>query len=263
MSGRGGGAWNPGQYLRFGGHRLRPALELLQRVEHDTVRLAVDMGCGTGDIARAMAARWPEAEVRGHDLSAAMLAAAEAADPQARVSWSQADLRGWRPGRPVDVLYANAVYQWADDHEALFPRLLGALAPGGVFAAQMPMSWSEPSHRGLRGLLDEHGFGTPELRARLARKWVAEADRYYGLLRPLVSELDIWETRYLQVLQGEDPVLEWVKGTGLRPVLEALEGREKDRFLALYAARLRTLYPRRKSGETLYPFPRLFIVARV
>ena len=263
MSTRGGGAWNPGQYLRFGGHRLRPALELFQRVEHGAVGLAVDMGCGTGDIARAMAARWPEAEVRGHDLSETMLEAAEAADPDSRVAWSRADLRDWRPDAPVDVLYANAVYQWADDHGTLFPRLLGTLAPGGVFAAQMPMSWSEPSHMGLRDVLDEHGFGTPELRARLAYKWVAEADWYYGLFRPLVSELDIWETRYLQVLQGEDPVLEWVKGTGLRPVLEALEGEEKDRFLAAYAARLRDLYPRRESGETLYPFPRLFITARL
>lgn len=263
MSTRGGGVWNPGQYLRFGGHRLRPALELFQRVEHDNVRLAVDMGCGTGDIARAMAARWPEAEVRGHDLSDAMLESAAAVDPDARIAWSRADLRDWRPDRPVDVLYANAVYQWADDHGTLFPRLLGALAPGGVFAAQMPMSWSEPSHEGMRAVLDEHGFGTPELRTRLARKWVAEAEEYYGLFRPLVSELDIWETRYIQVLEGEDPVLEWVKGTGLRPVLEALEGEEKDRFLALYAARLRALYPRRESGETLYPFPRLFIVARL
>ncbi len=263
MSTRGGGAWNPGQYLRFGGHRLRPALELFQRVEHDAAGLAVDMGCGTGDIARAMAARWPEAEVRGHDLSEAMLEAAEAVDPAARVAWSRADLRDWRPDRPVDVLYANAVYQWADDHETLFPRLLGMLAPGGVFAAQMPMSWSEPSHRGLRDVLDEHGFGTMELRTRLARKWVAEAEEYYGLFRPLTSELDIWETRYIQVLEGEDPVLEWVKGTGLRPVLEALEGEEKDRFLSIYAARLRELYPRRESGETLYPFPRLFIVARL
>ena len=263
MNARGGGAWDPGQYLRFGGHRLRPALELFQRVEHDAVRIAVDMGCGTGDIARAMAARWPEAEVRGHDLSEAMLAPAEAVAPEARVAWSKADLRDWQPDRPVDVLYANAVYQWADDHETLFPRLLGALAPGGVFAAQMPMSWSEPSHKGLRDILGEHGFGTRKLRARLARKWVAEADWYYGLFRPLVSELDIWETRYLQVLRGGDPVLEWVKGTGLRPVLEALEGAEKDRFLAAYGARLRELYPKRESGETLFPFPRLFIVARV
>jgi len=263
MSARPGETWDPGQYLQFGGHRLRPALELFRRVEHDAVRIAVDMGCGTGDIARAMAARWPEAEVRGHDLSAAMLSAAAAADPEARVAWSGADLRDWRPDRPVDVLYANAVYQWADGHEALFPRLLGALAPGGVFAAQMPMSWPEPSHRALRAVLDEHGFGAPELRRRLARKWVAEADWYYDLLRPLASELDIWETRYLQVLEGADPVLEWVKGTALRPVLEALDGGEKARFLAAYGERLRGLYPRRAGGETLFPFPRLFIVARV
>ena len=140
--------------------------------------------------------------------------------------------------------------------------MLGTLAPGGVFAAQMPMSWSEPSHRGLRDVLDEHGFGTTELRTRLARKWVAEAEEYYGLFRPLTSELDIWETRYIQVLEGEDPVLEWVKGTGLRPVLEALEGEEKDRS-SPYAARLRDSIRGGKAARPLYPFPRLFIVARL
>ena len=260
MSQHADGNWDPEQYLRFGGPRLRPAIELFRRVEHDSVGLAVDMGCGTGDIARAMAARWPEAEVQGLDLSEAMLEQARAADPAARVVWGRADLRDWRPARPVDLLYANAVYQWADDHETLFPRLLDCLAPGGVFAAQMPMSWPEPSHRALRAILEE--FGSPELRARLARKWVAEADRYYRLLRPLVADLDIWETRYLQVLRGEDPVLEWVKGSALRPVLAELGEAEQADFLARYGARLRELYPREPGGETLFPFPRLFIVAR-
>ena len=261
MTDRPGAAWDPAQYLRFGGHRLRPALELFQRVSLASADLAVDMGCGTGDMARAMAERWPEAEVRGVDLSEEMLAKARTADGAAKVAWQRADAATWEPGRPVDLLFSNAVYQWVGDHGRLFPRLVRFLAEGGVFAAQMPLSWPEPSHLALRTLVEEEGFGSDELRARISRKWVEDADWYYDLLRPIVSGIDIWETRYIHVLEGEDPVLEWVKGTGLRPVLAALGGKERDRFLKLYAARLRECYPRRAGGETLFPFPRLFILA--
>jgi trans-aconitate 2-methyltransferase len=255
-----GGRWDPSQYGRFGDHRLRPVLELLQRVEHPGPRRIVDMGCGRGETARLMAERWPEARVFGLDSSADMLAAA-AATPSP-VEWQVADVRDWNPEAPVDVLYANAVYQWIDDHAGLFPRLIGTLAPGGVFAAQMPLSWTQASHRLMREILGDGGFGTPELRAALGRRWVEDAEWYYDLLRPCVAELDIWQTEYLQVLSGDDPVLEWVKGTGLRPVVEGLVPDELARFIERYAAALRAAYPTRPGGETLYPFGRLFIVAR-
>lgn len=255
-----GGRWSPGQYGRFGDHRLRPALELFQRVDHAAPREVVDMGCGRGEIARLMADQWPQARVFGLDSSADMLEAA--AGTPSRVEWRVADVRDWVPDAPVDVLYANAIYQWVDDHAGLFPRLIGTLAPGGVFAAQMPLSWTQASHRLMREILADGDFGTAELRRELGRRWVEDAEWYYDLLRPLVGELDIWQTEYLQGLAGDDPVLEWVKGTGLRPVLEGLSAGELPRFLERYSAALRAAYPKRPGGETLYPFGRLFIVAR-
>jgi trans-aconitate 2-methyltransferase len=177
------------------------------------------------------------------------------------VRWETADLRSWSPPAPADLIYGNAVMQWVQGHEELFPRLLNGLAPGGVLAVQMPLSWSEPSHRLMRAVLE--GFGTPDLRADVGRKWVWEAAQYYDLLKPLTRELDIWETRYIQVLNGTDPVLEWVKGSGLRPILDALQGSEKTAYLEAYRNALATAYPMRADGDTLYPFPRLFIVARV
>jgi len=262
---RGAVTWDPSQYHRFGGHRLRPALELFQRIDHDAPKLVYDVGCGGGEIARIMSERWPDAEVVGSDSSQEMLD--KAATTPSRVRWERQDVRDWAPERPIDVLFSNAMFQWVDGHDAIFPRLVRGLAPGGVLAVQMPLSWSEPSHRLMREVLATGGpggspIGPAALREKLALKWVWEAEEYYDLLRPLVAEIDVWETHYLQVLEGDDPVLEWVKGTGLRPVLEGLDDADRERFLAEYRARLLDAYPRRSRGETLYPFPRLFIVAR-
>ena len=250
--------WDPRQYGRYGDLRLRPAMELLARVDHGAPRTVWDIGCGRGEIARVMAERWPTARVLGLDRSREMLDAAEAVE--ANVEGVEADVAGWTPDEPADVIYANAVLHWIAGHDSLFPRLMESLAPEGVLAVQMPLSWDQPSHQALRETLDE-GFGPDELRRSVARRWVEEADWYYDLLRPLASYVDIWETRYLQILEGEDPVLEWVKGTALRPVMDALEGDELERFLEAFRARLAELYPRRPGGETLFPFARLFIVA--
>lgn len=250
--------WDPGQYLKFGGHRQRPALELLMRAEHPAPHTIYDLGCGTGEMARIIAARWPAARVVGADASADMLA--KAAQAPSRIEWKQLDLTTWTADEPIDVLYSNALLQWLPNHDELFPRLAAQLAPGGVMAVQMPLSWSEPSHRLMRETLAS--YGPPELCRQLDRKWVADGTEYFDLLRPHMSELDIWETRYLQVLDGPDPVLEWVKGTALRPVLETLKGEKLEGFLADYRAALAKAYPPRGDGRTIYPFPRLFIVGR-
>jgi trans-aconitate 2-methyltransferase len=265
--GRGGAvSWDPGQYLAFADHRIRPALELLARVPLASPRLAYDLGCGTGDVTRAIAERWPEAAVFGLDNSPDMLARA-AATP-GRVEWVEGDIRTWRPDAPPDLIYSNAALQWVEGLRALFPRLLGLLAPGGCLAVQMPLSWGAPSHVLMRRTLDEGGpggtaLGTDALRRSVARKWVDDAADYYDLLAERAAQVDIWETEYLQVLAGPDPVLAWVKGAGLRPILDALDDEQRATYLDTYARRLREAYPARADGRTLYPFRRLFIVATV
>ena len=258
---RAGSGWDPAQYARFGDHRLRPALELLARVDLTSPRLVYDLGCGAGEIARLMTERWPEATVVGSDSSAEMLE--KAGVTPSRVRWEQADVRTWRPPEAPDLLYSNAMLQWVDGHDEILPRLAGFLKPGGVLAIQMPLSWDEPSHQLMRRTLAEVAPQAETLRAMLDRRWVSDPERYYDLLRPMVQVLDVWVTRYIQVLEGEDPILEWVKGTGLRPVLSGLQGAERDRFVEEYRRKLADAYPKRARGETLFPFPRLFIIARV
>lgn len=261
-----GTRWDPNLYLKFSDHRLRPALELLERIPLASPAVAYDLGCGTGQVTRILAERWPSANVYGLDNSKEMLHKA-AAEPGA-IQWIEADVRHWRPdGRP-DLLYSNAALQWVDGHQTLFPHLVTCLKEGGCLAVQMPLSWGAPSHRLMRETLANGGpggsaLGTEELRQGVARNWVEEAHVYYDLLAGCTKSLDIWETEYLQILEGEDPVLEWVKGTGLRPILNDLDDHGRERFLVEYARRLRAAYPLRADGRTLYPFRRLFLVATV
>lgn len=251
-------AWNPAQYLKFADERTRPALDLLARVPHDGARTVVDLGCGAGNVTALLARRWPGARVTGIDSSDAMLAKARAAHPT--IEFAAGDLAAFRPDAPVDVLYSNAALHWLSDHARLFPALMDGLAPGGVFAAQMPRPTEQPSHV-LMALSAAAGPWRAKATAALPRYPQHAVADYYDWLAPRAQILDIWETIYIHALKGEDAVVEWTKGTALRPVLAALSPEEQEGFLADYRARLRAAYPRRPDGTTLFPFRRLFIVA--
>ena len=260
-----GSHWDPNQYLKFADHRLRPALELLERVPLPEPRMIYDLGCGSGHVTRLMSQRWPSAAICGIDQSPEMLT--QAAGELSPVRWMEADIGDWVPLDAPDLIYSNATLQWLDGHRELFPRLLGYVSPGGCLAVQMPLSWDLPSHQLMRDTLENAGpgaapIGDAAVLAAVRRKWVEDAEVYYDLLSPLVQRLDIWETEYLQVLTGKDAVLEWVKGTGLRPILNGLDEVDRRVFLDSYRQALRDAYPQRPGGLTLYPFRRLFIVAQ-
>ncbi|GAB4354322.1 MAG: methyltransferase domain-containing protein [Gammaproteobacteria bacterium] len=256
--------WDPHQYRKFAHHRLRPALELLSRIPLPSPRVICDLGCGSGTVTRLLAERWPRAKVYGIDNSPQMLAQARGC--ATGIHWLEADIASWSPPVRPDLVYSNAALHWVDNHAQLFPRLFGMLPSGGCLAVQMPLSWSAPSHRLMRETLMDGGtmgsaLGSDALRRSISRNWTESAGTYYDLLAEASEHLDIWETEYLQVLEGENPVLEWVKGTGLRPILEGLDDRDREIFLQSYSARLQQAYPARPDGRTLYPFRRLFLVA--
>jgi trans-aconitate 2-methyltransferase len=251
-------AWDPAQYLKFADHRLRPAIDLLNRVALEAPGEIYDLGAGAGNVTRLIRERWPGARVTGVDDSPAMLARAAATAPA--ITWQQADLGAWTPPRPADLIYSNAALHWLTGHERLFPALLGGLAPGGVLAVQMPRNFGAPSHT----LISEAARSGPwraTLEPLLRPAPVAEPAVYYDVLAPKTAALDIWETEYLQVLEGRDPVKEWTKGTWLRPLLDALAEPDRGRFEARYAELVARAYPPRADGRTLFPFRRLFIVA--
>ena len=251
-------AWDPAQYLKFADHRLRPAVDLLNRIDAAAPAEIYDLGAGAGNVTRLLKARWPGAHVTGVDESREMLAKAAAAAPE--ITWQRADLATWRPPRPADVVYSNAAFHWLGGHDRLFPALLSAVAPGGVLAVQMPRNFSAPSHTAIAEAARSGPWRTT-LEPLLRPAPVAEPAFYFDVLAPHAAAIDIWETEYVQVLEGEHPVKEWTKGTWLKPLLDALDEPERGRFETCYAELVARAYPRRADGRTLFPFRRLFIVA--
>jgi trans-aconitate 2-methyltransferase len=252
-------SWDPGQYLKFAGVRFRPAIDLLNRVPQLAPKLVYDLGCGAGNVTRALVERWPSATVIGVDGDSNMLANARTAIPGAR--FDQGDLANWVPESPPDVIYSNAALHWLDGHTSLFPRLMAALAPGGTLAVQMPRNHQAPSHTSMEDAAAAgpwHATLKPLLRTRPT----APPEFYYDALVPHTATLDIWEQVYLQVMEGDNPVVQFTKGSALKPLLDALHGPHRQGFERDYADRVRAAYPPRADGRTLFPFRRLFIVAQ-
>jgi trans-aconitate 2-methyltransferase len=250
--------WSPSQYLRFGQPRLRPALDLLARVECDTPAVVYDLGCGTGAMTRLMAERWPQARVTGVDASTSMLEAA--GEGMANVRWQQQDIAAWEPEVAADLIYSNAALHWLPDHARLFPRLLSSLTATGVLAVQMPRNFAAPSHTAIAETV-RAGAWRSRLEPLLRETPVADPVWYLDLIGAHAATVDVWETEYFQLLRGDNPVTEWTKGTWLAPLLAALPEPERSEFEQAYAERVAHAYPRRADGTTLLPFRRLFLVA--
>ncbi len=255
-------AWNPAQYRRFEAERDRAALDLLVRIPPDLdPREIWDLGCGTGRHAALLKRRHPDARVHGLDSSADMLE--QARGLEADVDWRLGDITGWTPGRPADLIFANASLQWLPDHERLFLGLAEALASGGVVAVQMPMAWESRHHRLMRAVAAE-GPWADSLAGVDTIAPLLTAEAYYGVLSPACGQIDIWSTTYLHALDGPDAVLEWMKGTALRPYLTALadDAAMRTAFLSALGRALSDAFARGPDGRTLLPFRRLFLVAR-
>jgi trans-aconitate 2-methyltransferase len=253
--------WDPAQYERFSDERSRPFRELVARVAHPEVRRVADVGCGPGALTAELAARWPAATVQGIDSSAEMIAAAAPRAVPGRLSFRQADLRDWEPAEPLDVLVSNATLQWVPGHIEMLEHFASFLAPGGVLAFQVPGNFEEPSHRLLAELRASERWRDKFARQVAERAGVNTPAEYLATLVTAGLSADVWETTYVQVLHGPDAVLEWMKGTALRPTLAALAPEDSEAFLAELGEQLRAAYPETEWG-TVFPFRRIFAVAR-
>jgi trans-aconitate 2-methyltransferase len=239
--------------------RTRPARDLLAQVRLTAPRRIVDMGCGPGNSTELLVARYPDAAITGLDNSPAMLAAARKALPA--LTFSEADAASWVPDAGVDLVFANAIYQWVPEHLDVLPRLLAAMGAGGCLAVQMPDNLAEPTHRLMIETARSGPWADRLAAAAAARAPLPPVRAYYDALRPYAAHLDIWHSVYNHVLDGPAAVVDWVRGTGLRPFLEPLTSAEQADFLARYTDAIAAAYPPAADGKVLLRFPRLFIVA--
>jgi trans-aconitate 2-methyltransferase len=257
--------WDANLYLKFADARMRPALDLMGRLDPAngarTGHAIYDLGCGAGNISRILAERFPQSGVVGIDSSEEMLAKARSQTADPRVSFAKADLTRFKPDTPPAILYSNAAYQWVDGHIDLFPGLLKLLPAGGQLAIQMPRNHGAPSHTLMQKAAVAGPWKAKLQQVRTIRP-VHDPARYYDALKPLSSELEVWETIYQQALTGKDPVAQYTASTGLRPYMQLLDDAEGKAFYEAYAKLLAEAYPTRADGITLFPFRRLFIVAR-
>jgi trans-aconitate 2-methyltransferase len=253
--------WDPAGYLRYAGERARPFVDLLNRVDVARPSAVVDLGCGEGTMTATLAERWPGARVTGVDSSPEMLAAAVPSAVPGRVEFVHGDVRDWAPDGPVDVVVSNAVLHWVPGHERLLTRWAGWLRPGGGLAVQVPGNFRAPTHALLAELCLSARWASRLADAAPRPDTVLEPAGYLDVLTAAGLAPDVWETTYLHVLSGADPVLGWVRSTVLRPVLTLLDDADAAEFTAEYAVALRAAYPVRPDGTTLLPFRRVFAVA--
>jgi len=258
--------WSPNQYLKFAEERTQPCRDLAARIAVPNVRRVIDLGCGPGNSTAVLRDRWPHAEFSGLDSSADMIEQARREYPQQR--WIAADISEWAAAHDganaglFDVVFSNAALQWVDDHAGVYPRLLSHVAPGGALAIQIPGNIDALPHRLMREVA-----ATPEWSRRFppgkVRQWHHhEMEFYYDVLASAAARLDLWATEYLHILPDAEAIVEWYRGTGLRPFLEILEAdTDRQRFTADYLAALRPHYPPRAAGGVLFPFRRIFLVA--
>jgi trans-aconitate 2-methyltransferase len=251
--------WNPALYSRFEDERTRPAAELLARVPLQAARTVFDLGCGPGNSTDLLVQRFPQAIVVGTDNSPAMLEAARSRLPQA--SFELSDIRSWQV-EAADLIYANASLQWLPGHDTLLPRLFGMLAPGGVLAVQMPDNLDEPSHQLMRETAADPRWAALIGDANTVRARILPAEQYHDLLAPAGATVDVWRTTYHHRMGSPADIVQWLRGTGLKPFVDPLPALLQAEFLHDYEQRIAHAYPRRADGSRLLAFPRLFIVAQ-
>ena len=246
--------WNADQYLKFADERTQPCRDLVARIRVVNVRSVIDLGCGPGNSTAVLAERWPDAGITGLDSSASMIDVARREQPAHR--WIARDISEWAANETerFDIVFSNAALHWLPDHATLYPRLLARVRAGGALAVQIPADFDALPHRLMRELAPA-GVQVKEWHSH-------EPAFYYDVLSPHAARVDVWQIEYQHVMPNADAIVEWYKGTGMRPFLEALEtDAAREEFITEYSSRIRAAYPSRPDGKVLFPFRRLFVIA--
>mgnify|MGYP002538544036 FL=1 len=251
--------WDSAQYLKFGSQRTQPARDLAARLPAGNPREVLDVGCGPGNSTEVLAKRYPGARILGIDSSPEMVAAASHSHPDLEFRLCDAGRQLAQLDRQFDVVFSNACIQWIPDHPMLLRNLLGLLKKDGVLAVQVPMNHQEPVHRVIGEITARERWNKRIGKARIFHQLTPEG--YFDLLAKLSPVFDIWQTTYFHRMRSHEDILEWYRGTGLRPYLAQLSDEERPDFEREILTELRRTYPKQENGEIIFRFPRLFFIA--
>ncbi|MDG2243190.1 MAG: methyltransferase domain-containing protein [Rhodospirillaceae bacterium] len=253
--------WNPDVYLRYEAYRARPALDLIAQIPLDVDGPIVDLGCGPGNVTKALKDQWPDRDVMGVDLSPDMLNKARNEFSESGIKWQKGDITIWQADSPQALVFSNAVLHWVTDHAAVVPRLADMIVPGGWLAFQIPVTEQSAYQKCIRATVTSGRWAD-----QLADVWMykdpMEPEDFYDLLAPACDPIDIWVTDYHHVLGGDNPVFDWIVGTGLTPYLSVLNETDQQDFIADYSKRVAAAYPKQADGKTLFLMKRIFVLAR-
>lgn len=252
-------SWNPQQYERFRDERSQPFFDLLDLVSPVPGGTAVDLGCGTGELTKLLHRKLQARETVGLDSSETMLAKSAAFAGEG-LGFEQDNITGYFPATPVDILFSNAALQWVEDHEAVFPRLLDCVAPGGQVAIQMPDNDDFVSH----AIAKTVGREEPFISAMdgYVRSWPVKPPEWYAILldRMGFTTQDVSLRIYGHHLESREGVIEWVKGTYLTDYEKRLSPKLYARYLERYRERLFEVI--QDSRPFFYPYRRILIWGR-
>ncbi len=254
-------SWNPDIYLRYETYRSRPALDLMNQISLEVDGNIVDLGCGPGNVTVHLKNKWPKRAVTGIDKSDAMLAKARETYSDRDITWQQGDIGSWTSEDPKALVFSNAALHWVTGHERVLPQIMNAVRPGGYFAFQIPVTEQAAYQICIREMVLSDRWSH-----KLANVWMYKnplaPDPTYDLLAPLSTSVDIWVTDYHHALEGENPVVDWIMGTGLTPYFAVLNEAERAEFLADYKERVLAVYPKRADGKTIFLMKRIFVLAQ-
>ena len=252
--------WKPELYLKFENQRTQPSIDLVSRIDMCNPKRIIDIGCGPGNSTAVLKNRWPNADITGLDSSPAMIAQASKAD--CGIAWvcldASSDLSAL--GR-FDIVFSNAAIQWMPHHEKLLPNLFSLLESGGVLTLQIPNTAHMPVHTALQTLVKSEKWRAQF--GNVATHSVFPAPYYYDILSTLSNDIDLWETHYYHVMESHQSIVQWYSSTGLRPYLNSLDSDSaQSAFLAEFENELKVVYPAQNDGFVLFPFVRIFVIAR-
>lgn len=250
--------WSSEQYLKFKKQRTQPAVDLAERIAADQPKNILDIGCGPGNSTAVLKERFPGADILGVDNSENMIDKAKASYPDLdfRICDITCELDKLDT---YDVIFSNACLQWIPNHREFIPAFFGKLNEKGVLAVQIPMNGEEPLFKIMSKVIAEPRWNFSDMNIEINETLLPE--EYFDILSSCTESFDIWETVYYHRMPSIEAMVEWVKGTRLRPYINALDKSNAKLLENEIAERAAEIYGKQKNGEIIFKFRRFFFTA--